>query len=104
MAVVALLHLKHESALPLESRAAVEKRGRDWITAPGVHDRTPRRMLSQVCERCQRNRHQQNCEYSNGPAPPALLAFAEKKWQENQGENPNHGTDEQCGSFHGGWQ
>src|ERR1700720_1109514 len=33
MAVVALFHLEHKSALPLESRAAVEKFRRDRVTA-----------------------------------------------------------------------
>src|SRR6267154_2244177 len=42
MAVAALLDLKHERALPLHGRCAMNKSLRHWITAPSVHVRTPR--------------------------------------------------------------
>src|ERR1700740_209127 len=41
MAIAALLHLKHESPLPLKCGGAMQKSFRHGIAAPGVHVRTP---------------------------------------------------------------
>src|ERR1700746_4180087 len=61
-------------------------------------------MLSEMCKRSQRNRHQQNREHGDGPAPPTLFAFAEKEGQEQESENCDHRPDEQSGSLHRGRQ
>src|SRR4029077_6892610 len=42
MAIAALLLLKYESPLSLKCSGAVQESFRHWITAPGVHMRTPR--------------------------------------------------------------
>src|SRR5215813_13496813 len=46
MAVAALFELKNERALPLKCSRAKDHSLRHWITAPSVHVRAPRRVLS----------------------------------------------------------
>src|ERR1700683_569498 len=82
MAVVTLLHLKNKRTLPLESRAIVKKLGRNRNPAPCVHHRAPRRISSEARKCSHRDCHEQNREYGNRPAPPALLALAKNERQQ----------------------
>jgi hypothetical protein len=75
VAVVALLYLKNERALPLQGRTPFQVLRWNWITAPRIHYRTPRRIASQVCECTERDRDQQNRKNRYGTAFPALLTF-----------------------------
>src|SRR5215475_2058838 len=48
MAIAALFGLKNERSLALQCRSVQEHSLGHWITAPGVHMRTPGRELSQT--------------------------------------------------------
>jgi hypothetical protein len=56
MAIAALLHLKHERALPLKRSRAMNVLLGYWITAPGVHVRTPGGELGHASKRPQGDR------------------------------------------------
>ena len=102
MAVVTLLDLKNQRALPLERRAVFQKFGGDGNPTPRVHHGTPRRVLSQVRECSKRYRRQEDSQDREGPAAPALLAFTCEKWQQQESKKPDDGTDQQRRSFHRG--
>lgn len=76
MTVVTLLCLKDECSVALQRRSALQEFWRNRLAAPRIHDRAPRRVLSQVCQSAESYCDQQNRENRNRPAPPALLAFA----------------------------
>jgi hypothetical protein len=56
MAVAALLHLKHERALALKRSRTMNVPLGYWITAPGVHVRTPGSELGHAGKRAQGDR------------------------------------------------
>ena len=55
VAVVTLLDLEHERALPLERRAPAQVRGRNRLAAPRVHGGTPGRVHGETGERSERD-------------------------------------------------
>ena len=76
MAVVALFRLKYERSLSLQGRTPLQVLRWNRFAALRVHHRTPWSIPGQVRESSQRDGHEQDCENRNGPALPALLAFA----------------------------
>src|ERR1700759_2689773 len=54
VAIVALLLLKHQSALNLKRRSSAQKCRRDGSRSRCIHDRTPRCMIGHAGERAQR--------------------------------------------------
>jgi len=100
VAVMALLQLENQGALPLEGRALLEKLRRNGNPAPRIHDGTPRRISREARKRTHRNRHEQDREHSDGSAAPAFFPFAEKERQEQECENYDHRPNEQSGRFH----
>src|SRR5580700_8114892 len=53
VAVAALLNLKHERTLALKCGRVMNVAVGDWIAAPGVHVRTPRRELGETSKRAE---------------------------------------------------
>src|SRR5215469_16589993 len=100
VAVVALLDLEDQRSLPLERRAVVEELGRNGHSAPCLHHGTPGRVLAEVRESSQGDCGEKNGEDRQRSAAPAFFAFTGKKWQQEKGEDRNHGADQQRGCFH----
>src|SRR5262245_47827526 len=99
MAVATLFDLKNERALPLERSRVKDHSLRHWITAPGVHVRTPRRELSHACKCSQRDGDQQHSQNRNRSPTPALFSFTGEKWKKQQTEDHHDGTNQHCRSF-----
>src|SRR5580658_6969804 len=87
MAVMALLDLKHERALPLKRSCAVNVPVGYWIAAPCTHVRTPGRELGHASKRAEGDRDQQHGHNRNWTALPAFFSFSRKKRQKNQAKN-----------------
>src|SRR6266852_1836913 len=81
MTVVALLHLKNESALPLERGPVLQEFCRDWLAAPRVHLRTPRSISGEMSEGGEHNGDKQDGQDCNRAAAPTLLSFAGEEWE-----------------------
>src|SRR5215831_12328201 len=99
MAVAALFELKNERALPLQRSRANEHALRHWITAPSVHVWAPRRKLSQMSKRSERDRDQQHGQNRNRPSLPAFFSFAGQKWKKEQPQDHHDRTNENCESL-----
>src|SRR5258706_2044811 len=99
MTIAALLHLKHERALPFERCRAVEHTFRHRIRAPGVHVRAPRRELREMGKRSKRDGNQQHRENRNRSAPPAFLSFSGKEGKQEQSDNHQRWTDQKDRRF-----
>src|SRR6267154_2165493 len=100
MTVAALLHLKNQRALPLESSPAVQKLFRHGVAAPRIHVRTPWRISSEVGECSQDYGDQQNRQNGDWPAPPTLFSFSRKKWQQNEKRDRDYRADEESWRLH----
>src|SRR6476469_3362362 len=72
MAVVTLLGLEDEGALTLERRPVREEDGRDGISAPGVHLRTPRRVHPELGQGPEEAGEQHQRQHRDRTPPPAL--------------------------------
>src|SRR5216684_3319571 len=97
MTVVTLLGLENERAVTLQCRPAMQEFNRDRLTAPGIHHRAPRCVLSQMSQSTEAYGDQQNREHGNWSAPPALLTFACYKWKRQQDNDSDGGTNQQDG-------
>src|SRR6202030_2421382 len=95
MTVMTLLGLKHESAVTLQSGAALQIFCWDGLCTPGIHHRTPRCVFGQMSQCAEAHRNQQNREYGNWPASPALLTFAGYKGKRQQDDDSNSRTNQQ---------
>src|SRR5580700_7746273 len=104
MTVAALLRLKDERALPLQGGCAVQKSRRQGGAAPGVHLRTPRRVLRQMGKRSERNREQQHSQDRNRSSSPALLSFAGQERKQEKSEDGHDRTNQKRGSLHRRWE
>src|ERR1700691_5768344 len=65
VAVAALLDLKHQRTLALKRSRAMNVALGYWISAPGVHVRTPRRELGHSSERAKRDRDHKHSNNRN---------------------------------------
>src|SRR5262245_20728157 len=99
MAVATLFDLQNKRALPLERSRVKDHSLRHWITAPGVHVRTPRRDLRHTRKRSERDGDQQYAQNCNRPPPPALFSFTGEKWKKEQTEDHHDRTNQNCESF-----
>src|SRR5258708_4449740 len=104
MTVVTLLDLEHKRTVTLQCRTAMQEFGWNRLAAPGIHHRTPWRVLSQMSQCAQPNGDQENCEHRDGPPLPALLAFTGNEWKRKQDNDSDGGTDEQNGRLGRGRQ
>src|SRR5713226_8717213 len=75
VAVMALLRLKNQRSLPLQSCTTFQVLRWNRFAAPRVHHRAPRRVAGQMREGTECHCHKQNRENRNGAALPAFLAF-----------------------------
>src|ERR1700722_17908046 len=80
VAVVALLRLENQSALPFKRRTVVEKFRWNRYGAPRIHNRAPRRVSGEARKCSESNRYEQNREHGNGPAPPTFFTLAKQEW------------------------
>src|SRR6266852_2722209 len=103
MTVVTLFGLKNECTMALQCRPAPQQFSRNRLAAPGIHHRTPGRVLTQVCQSAEGYCDQQNREHSNWPALPALLAFTRYK-RKGQQDNDSDGRTSQKNGCLGRWR
>src|ERR1700686_4483847 len=80
--VMTLLGLKNERALSLEGSPVLQEPGRDGITAPGVHVRTPWGISREMREGCECHGDKQNGENCNRSPAPTFLSLAGQKWEQ----------------------
>src|SRR6266852_9901304 len=97
MTVVTLLRLKNERTMALQCRPAMQEFSRNRLAAPGVHHRAPGCVLGQMSQSAEAYGDQQNREYRNRPAFPALLPFACYKRKRQQDNDSDGRTNQQDG-------
>src|SRR5438552_7395199 len=95
MAVAALFGLKHQGAASLERRPVVEIALRQWCPAPGIHLRRPWSVGRELGKRAQDDGEEQDGENCDGPAPPALLAFAREKREQQEHPDTDDRSNQQ---------
>jgi hypothetical protein len=101
VAVMTLLRLKNESALPLECSSVLQEAGRYGVTAPCVHVGTPWGKPREMREGRESNGGKQDGENSNRPPTPTFFSLAGQKWQKEQGSDHDDRADEQSWCLHG---
>src|SRR5216684_1764137 len=104
VAVAALLELQDERSVSLERAAAVQVLLRDRFSAPRVHHRAPRRVPAEMSETAERHSGQQDGQHCDGPALPALLAFAGEEGKREQHAETDRRADQQDRCFRRGWK